>query len=184
MVAGIGLFLLSLPSFTFGLKHGALRLGADRVLRPAEVDPQDKLESFDVGELGQGIDVVFEVSGKGAFSRFKDDSGVHRVQRVPITESSGRIHTSTSTVAVLPEMDDVDVQIDASDLVIENYTLSLACTLVAAIGIIALFSYTISVAMDEPFRKRFLEMAGLSLGVAGLSFVVGFLVRSVLGVDV
>jgi peptide chain release factor 1 len=66
-------------------------------------------------------EVVFEVSGKGAYSRFKYESGVHRVQRVPITEASGRIHTSTATVAVLPEMDDVDIQIDASDLIIEPY---------------------------------------------------------------
>jgi VIT1/CCC1 family predicted Fe2+/Mn2+ transporter len=69
-------------------------------------------------------------------------------------------------------------------LVLANYYLSLACTLVAAIAIIALFNYYIAVARDEPFRKRFLEMAGLSLGVAGLSFVVGFLVRSVLGIEV
>lgn len=69
-------------------------------------------------------------------------------------------------------------------LVLQNYFLSLACTLAAAIGIIALFTYYIGVARDEPFRRRFLEMAGLSLGVAGLSFVVGFLVRAVLGVDV
>jgi VIT1/CCC1 family predicted Fe2+/Mn2+ transporter len=58
------------------------------------------------------------------------------------------------------------------------------CTLIAAIGIIALFNYYIAIASDERFRKRFLEMAGLSFGVAALSFVVGFLVRSVLGVDV
>jgi peptide chain release factor 1 len=85
-----------------------------------------KTEILSSNETGVGgyKEVVFEVSGKGAFSRFKYESGVHRVQRVPITESSGRIHTSTSTVAVLPEMDDVDVQIDPSDLVIENYTAS------------------------------------------------------------
>jgi VIT1/CCC1 family predicted Fe2+/Mn2+ transporter len=69
-------------------------------------------------------------------------------------------------------------------LVFKNYYVSLACTLSAAIAIIALFTYYIGVARDEPFRRRFLEMAGLSLGVAGLSFVVGFLVRTVLGVDV
>jgi peptide chain release factor 1 len=85
-----------------------------------------KTEIISFNETGVGgyKEVVFEVSGKGAFSRFKYESGVHRVQRVPITESSGRIHTSTSTVAVLPEMDDVDIQIDANDLVIENYTAS------------------------------------------------------------
>jgi peptide chain release factor 1 len=61
------------------------------------------------------------VKGRGAFSRFKFESGVHRVQRVPITESSGRIHTSTATVAVLPEVDEVEVQIDPKDLEIEAY---------------------------------------------------------------
>ncbi|MDY6875619.1 MAG: peptide chain release factor 1 [Chloroflexota bacterium] len=65
--------------------------------------------------------VIFDVKGRGAFSRFKFESGVHRVQRVPITESSGRIHTSTVTVAVLPEVDEVEVQVDPKDLEIETY---------------------------------------------------------------
>ena len=69
-------------------------------------------------------------------------------------------------------------------LVLQNYFVSLACTLAVAIAIIAAFTYYIGVARDEPFRRRFLEMAVLSLGVAGLSFGVGFLVRTVLGVDV
>jgi VIT1/CCC1 family predicted Fe2+/Mn2+ transporter len=69
-------------------------------------------------------------------------------------------------------------------LLLENYYLSLACTLAAALAIIALFNYYIAVARDEPFKRRFLEMAGLSLGVAGLSFVVGLLARSVLGVEI
>jgi len=71
--------------------------------------------------IGGVKEVVFDVKGKGAFSHFKYESGVHRVQRVPITESSGRIHTSTATVAVLPEMDDVDVNIDPNDLEMEAY---------------------------------------------------------------
>ncbi|MBN1640241.1 MAG: peptide chain release factor 1 [Anaerolineae bacterium] len=85
-----------------------------------------KTEILSANETGVGgyKEIVFEVSGKGAFSRFKYESGVHRVQRVPITETSGRIHTSTATVAVLPEMDDVDVHIDPADLIIENYTSS------------------------------------------------------------
>ena len=66
-------------------------------------------------------EVVFEVRGQGAFSRLKYESGVHRVQRVPETEAQGRIHTSTVTVAVLPEADEVDVQIDAKDLRIDTY---------------------------------------------------------------
>jgi len=65
--------------------------------------------------------VVFEVRGKGAFSRFKFESGVHRVQRVPVTESSGRIHTSTATVAVLPEADEVEVDINPADIEMETY---------------------------------------------------------------
>ncbi len=82
-----------------------------------------KTEIVSMNETGVGgyKEIVFEISGRGAFSRFKYESGVHRVQRVPVTESSGRIHTSTATVAVLPEMDDVDVQIDPADLEIENY---------------------------------------------------------------
>ncbi len=71
--------------------------------------------------IGGVKEVVFDVKGKGAFSHFKYESGVHRVQRVPVTESSGRIHTSTATVAVLPEMDDVDVNINPSDLEMEAY---------------------------------------------------------------
>ena len=71
--------------------------------------------------VGGYKEVVFGVKGRGAFSRFKFESGVHRVQRVPITESSGRIHTSTATVAVLPEVDEVEVHVDPKDLEIEVY---------------------------------------------------------------
>ncbi len=71
--------------------------------------------------IGGFKEVIMEVRGRGAFSRLKYESGVHRVQRVPITESSGRIHTSTVTVAVLPEVDEVEVHIDPKDLEIEAY---------------------------------------------------------------
>jgi len=71
--------------------------------------------------IGGFKEVIFGVKGRGAFSRFKFESGVHRVQRVPITESSGRIHTSTATVAVLPEADEVEVHVDPKDLEIEAY---------------------------------------------------------------
>lgn len=64
---------------------------------------------------------MFSIAGKGAFSRLKYESGVHRVQRVPETESGGRIHTSAATVAVLPEAEDVDVQINPNDLRIDVY---------------------------------------------------------------
>ena len=77
----------------------------------------------DINETGIGAlkEVVFEVKGKGAYSRLKHESGVHRVQRVPVTESSGRIHTSAATVAVLPEAEEVDVNIHADDLQIDVF---------------------------------------------------------------
>jgi len=72
-------------------------------------------------DLGGFKEVVLEVRGKGAYSRLKHESGVHRVQRVPATESQGRIHTSTATVAVLPEAEDVDVEIRPEDLEIQVF---------------------------------------------------------------
>ncbi len=72
-------------------------------------------------ELGGFKEVVLEIRGKGAYSRLKHESGVHRVQRVPVTESSGRIHTSTATVAVLPEAEEVEVDIRPEDLEIDVY---------------------------------------------------------------
>ena len=75
-------------------------------------------------DLGGFKEVVFSIAGNGAYSRLKFESGVHRVQRVPTTESSGRIHTSTVTVAVLPEAEDVDVQINQNDLRIDTYCAS------------------------------------------------------------
>ena len=77
-----------------------------------------KVELLDVNEQGNGVfkNITFEIKGAGAFSRLKYESGVHRVQRVPVTESQGRIHTSTATVAVLAEMDEVDVKLDMSDV--------------------------------------------------------------------
>ncbi len=82
-----------------------------------------KTEMLSLNETGVGgyKEAVFKIDGRGAYSRLKWESGVHRVQRVPITESSGRIHTSTATVAVLPEMDDFDIKIDPNDIEIETY---------------------------------------------------------------
>lgn len=71
--------------------------------------------------IGGFKEIVVEVEGKGAYSKLKYESGVHRVQRVPQTESSGRIHTSTSTVAVLPEIDEVEVEIDPNDVRIDIF---------------------------------------------------------------
>lgn len=72
-------------------------------------------------ELGGFKEISFMIEGEGAYSRFKFESGVHRVQRVPETESQGRVHTSTTTVAVLPEADDVEVDIDPKDLKIDTF---------------------------------------------------------------
>ncbi len=77
--------------------------------------------SYNMTELGGVKEAVFTIVGEGAFSRLKYESGVHRVQRVPTTESGGRIHTSTCTVAVLPEVEDVDVTINPNDLRIDVY---------------------------------------------------------------
>ena len=75
-------------------------------------------------ELGGYKEITFMVTGKGAYSRLKFESGVHRVQRVPDTESSGRIHTSTATVAVLPEVEDIELEINPSDIKMDVYRAS------------------------------------------------------------
>jgi len=75
-------------------------------------------------ELGGYKEIVFSIEGQGAYSRFKYESGVHRVQRVPVTESSGRVHTSTVTVAVLPEADPVEINISPNDLRIDTFRAS------------------------------------------------------------
>ena len=75
-------------------------------------------------ELGGFKEVIFMIEGKGAFSQLKYESGAHRVQRVPVTESGGRIHTSAVTVAVLPEADDVEVDINPNDLIIDTFRAS------------------------------------------------------------
>jgi len=71
--------------------------------------------------VGGFKEVIFQVRGRGAYSRLKYESGVHRVQRVPVTEAQGRIHTSTATVAVLPEADEVDVEIGPNDVRIDVF---------------------------------------------------------------
>ncbi len=91
--------------------------------RYAERQSGWKVELISENRTGIGgyKEVVFAVQGKGVYSRLKYESGVHRVQRVPVTEASGRIHTSTVTVAVLPEVDEVEVNIDPKDLEIDTY---------------------------------------------------------------
>jgi len=80
----------------------------------------DIIDSNESG-IGAFKEIVFEIKGKGAFSQLKYESGVHRVQRVPVTESTGRIHTSTATVAVLPEADDVEISVNPDDLKIDIF---------------------------------------------------------------
>ena len=85
-----------------------------------------KIELMSVNEtdIGGFKEVVFKIKGDGAYSKLKYESGVHRVQRVPDTESSGRIHTSTATVAVLPEVDDVEIEINDKDIKIDVFRAS------------------------------------------------------------
>ena len=79
------------------------------------------LISMNATELGGCKEVIFQILGEGAYSRLKFESGVHRVQRVPETESQGRVHTSTATVAVLPEAEEVDFKIDPTELKIDTF---------------------------------------------------------------
>jgi peptide chain release factor 1 len=82
-----------------------------------------KIEPISSSETGTGgyKEIIVSIQGRGAYSRLKHESGVHRVQRVPVTETSGRIHTSTSTVAVLPEAEEVDVHVDPKDLRVDTF---------------------------------------------------------------
>lgn len=85
-----------------------------------------KTEIIEINDTGMGgiKEAVMMIKGKGAYSRLKYESGVHRVQRVPETESSGRIHTSAATVAVLPEVEDVDIALDPNDVRVDVYRAS------------------------------------------------------------
>ena len=83
-----------------------------------------ELMTYNDTELGGVKEADFIINGRGAYSRLKYESGVHRVQRVPETESGGRVHTSTATVAVLPEMEEVDVQINPADIEMQVYRAS------------------------------------------------------------
>ena len=82
-----------------------------------------KVETIDMNATGLGgiKEVIISIQGKNAYSRLKYESGVHRVQRVPLTEASGRIHTSAATVAVLPEAEEVDIRVDEKDLRIDTF---------------------------------------------------------------
>ncbi len=81
---------------------------------------QAQIVSYSDGPSGGYKEVIVSIKGDGAYAKFKYESGVHRVQRVPVTEASGRVHTSTATVAVMPEVDDVEVNLDEKDLEIST----------------------------------------------------------------
>ena len=106
-----------------GDEAGLFAAELSRMYQRYAEDKRWKTELLTTNESGIGgyKEVIFEVKGKGAWSRLKHEGGVHRVQRVPVTESSGRIHTSTVGVLVLPEAEEVDVQIDPNDLRIDVY---------------------------------------------------------------
>ena len=80
-----------------------------------------EIDSVSEGEVGGYKEIIASITGEGVFGRLKFESGVHRVQRVPETEAGGRIHTSAATVAVLPEVEDVDIEIREADLRIDTY---------------------------------------------------------------
>lgn len=101
--------------------HSLLRMYS---MYAAKMGWKIELMNYNETELGGVKEADFLVVGQGAYSRLKYESGVHRVQRVPETESGGRVHTSTATVAVLPEMDEVDVQINPADIEMQVYRAS------------------------------------------------------------
>lgn len=100
--------------FAAALYRMYVRYGENNRLKCEEID-------INATEVGGVKEVIFSVSGKNVYSRLKYESGVHRVQRVPTTESQGRVHTSTVTVAVLPEAEDIEVNIEEKDLKIDTY---------------------------------------------------------------
>ncbi|MGL4283733.1 MAG: peptide chain release factor 1, partial [Eubacterium aggregans] len=82
---------------------------------------KSEIMNSNIPDIGGIKEITFAIEGQGAYSRLKYESGVHRVQRIPSTESGGRIHTSTATVAVLPEVDDVEVEINPNDIRVDVY---------------------------------------------------------------
>ena len=116
-----------------------------------------------------GIAAALSMAASEYLSTKSEETAKHPVRASAYT---GVAYVGTVLILILPY------------LILENFYVCLGCTLVAAVLIIGFFNYYISVAKDVPFKRRFLEMTGLSLGVAALSFFIGFLIRSFLGVDI
>jgi peptide chain release factor 1 len=118
--------ILEIRAGTGGDEAGLFAADLFRMYSKYAENKRWKVEIMDMSSTGVGgiKEVVAEVQGKGAYSRMKYESGTHRVQRVPATETSGRIHTSAATVAVLPEAEEVDLKIEEKDLRIDTYCAS------------------------------------------------------------
>ncbi len=118
--------ILEIRAGTGGDEAGLFAADLFRMYSKYAENKRWKVEIMDMSSTGVGgiKEVIAEVQGKGAYSRMKFESGTHRVQRVPATETSGRIHTSAATVAVLPEAEEVDLKIEEKDLRIDTYCAS------------------------------------------------------------
>jgi peptide chain release factor 1 len=115
--------LLEIRAGTGGDEAGLFAADLFRMYSKYAENRKWKVEVMDMHSTGVGgiKEVIASIQGKGAYSRLKYESGTHRVQRVPVTETSGRIHTSAATVAVLPEAEDVDLKIEEKDLRVDTY---------------------------------------------------------------
>ena len=130
-----------------------------------------EMVSANASEIGGFKEVVAHVSGQGVFAKLKFESGVHRVQRVPVTEAGGRIHTSAATVAILPEPDEVDVQIEDKDLKIDIYRASGAGgqhVNTTDSAVILKFDVAASPSLPDAVKYRLARIAGTRMTAEGV----------------